>query len=83
MFSRQINDKTKIYLSIPQYAEDLFALTDRNRVLFRQWIPWLDDTKSRAIPKRLGFMNEGTIRRAEKVYENWYDHIVYGKLVTA
>jgi hypothetical protein len=25
-------------------------------------------------------MNEGTIRHSEKVYENWYDHIVYGKL---
>ncbi|WOO41674.1 GNAT family N-acetyltransferase [Rubellicoccus peritrichatus] len=174
MFIRQINDRTKISLSVPQYADELFALTDKNRTMLRQWLPWLDHTKepkdtrdfitaqlsrfteskalhttifyddriagvlafntidsqnraghigywlgsdfqgkgimtecvkdlmkigedffslerfeircavenskSRAIPERLDFQNEGTIRRAERVYENWYDHIVYGKI---
>lgn len=174
MFSRQINDNTQVCLSIPQYAEELFALTDKNRAMLRRWLPWLDRTKeskdtrdfiagelrrfadskalhetifyegriagvlgfnsidaqnragvigywlgldcqgkgimtecvkdlmkigeeyfslerfeircavgnakSRAIPERLGFANEGTLHHAENVYGNWYDHVVYGKL---
>lgn len=36
--------------------------------------------KSIAIPERLGFQKEGVIRKAEKVYENQYDHVVYGML---
>jgi ribosomal-protein-serine acetyltransferase len=27
-------------------AEELFALTDRNRLYLRQWLPWLDSTTS-------------------------------------
>lgn len=38
------------------------------------------NTKSRAIPERLGFRNEGTIRCAEKVNEKIHDHIIYGLL---
>ncbi len=173
MFSRQVNESTQISLTIPQYADDLFALTNLNRSYLRKWVPWLDQVKapkdtrdfiveqlsrfvlsealhatifydglmagvlafnsidsqnrsghigywlgedfqgkgimtacvkelmkvgvdyyslerfeircavenvrSRAIPERLGFTNEGTLHHAEKVYENWYDHVVYGK----
>jgi ribosomal-protein-serine acetyltransferase len=37
--------------------------------------------KSRAIPERLGFMQEGTIRAAEWLYDHYVDHIIYGLLV--
>ena len=174
MFFRQINDKIKLSLSIPQYAEELFKLTDKNRNFLKQWLPWLDkiqqpsDTKqflehqllrfqrsqalhvtifyqnkiagvagfnlidkdnnigylgywlgqeyngkgimtksvrelievgfsyyylqridircavennrSRAIPKRLNFQQEGIIRRAEKLSDRYVDHVVYGLL---
>lgn len=164
----------KISLSVPQFAEELFALTDKNRQHLKTWLPWLDkvqkvdDTadflqlqvkrfgegealhlsifyngkivgvlgynmidrtngighigywlgkeftgkgimtkavseliylgfeywplqkveihcaddniKSRAIPEKLGFQNEGTIRRAAKVYETYQDHVFYGQL---
>jgi ribosomal-protein-serine acetyltransferase len=174
MFFRNLNNEIKLSLSIPQYAEELFKLTDRNRDFLKQWLPWLDtitkpsDTKkfieaqllrfqqgeslhvtifyqdkiagvlgynridqvngighagywlaqeyngkgimtesvkdlihlgygyyslnrieircavenhkSRAIPERLGFQQEGIIRRAEKVYGNHLDHAVYGLL---
>ena len=175
MFSRTITAEISISLSVPQYAEAIFSLTDRNRDFLRQWLPWLDATKtvadtqqfldhqlqrfakgealnvtifyqgtaagvagfnsldrvngigclgywlgqefngkgimtavvrdligigrefyslqkidircatdnrrSRAIPERLGFLHEGTLRRAEKLYEQWVDHEVYALLV--
>ncbi len=37
--------------------------------------------RSRAIPERLGFSHEGTLRRAERVYSEWKDHEVYAILI--
>jgi ribosomal-protein-serine acetyltransferase len=34
--------------------------------------------KSRAIPERLGYKHEGTIRHAERIRGHFYDHEVYG-----
>lgn len=42
MFSRQLTDKLYVSLSIPQFAEEIFALTDKNRLFLRRWLPWLD-----------------------------------------
>lgn len=41
MFCRQINDSIALCLSIPQYADELFKLTDRNRGFLGNWLPWL------------------------------------------
>lgn len=175
MFTRKLTDSIEIRFSIPQFAEELFTLTDCNRVFLKQWLPWLDaiqtvdDTRSflttqveqfsrgeslhvtifhngtiagvagfnsldkangigyigywlgeeftgkgimtnvvrdliklgvefydlqkidircasgnlrsRAIPERLGFSHEGTLRRAERVYSEWKDHEVYAILI--
>ncbi|WP_079508933.1 GNAT family N-acetyltransferase [Mesobacillus jeotgali] len=36
--------------------------------------------KSRSIPERIGFVEEGTIRQAEWLYDHYVDHVVYGVL---
>ena len=41
-----------------------------------------DNHKSRAIPERLNFSHEGTLRMAEKVYDRWMDHEIYALLLT-
>ncbi|VEP11582.1 Ribosomal-protein-serine acetyltransferase [Hyella patelloides LEGE 07179] len=45
MFFRPIDDDIKLSLSIPQYAIELFELTDNNRTFLKQWLPWLDGIK--------------------------------------
>lgn len=41
-----------------------------------------ENTKSRAIPERLGFEKEGCIRHAENLYGRYVDHYIYGLLST-
>lgn len=36
----------------------------------------VENSRSRAIPERLGFKNEGIFRHAEKVYDRYVDHVI-------
>jgi ribosomal-protein-serine acetyltransferase len=39
-----------------------------------------ENSKSAAIPERLGFQREGCLRQSERLYEVYVDHYVYGML---
>lgn len=56
-----------------------FTDLDFNRVEIRAAF---ENTKSRSIPERLGFKQEGQIRQAEWLYDHYVDHVIYGMLAS-
>lgn len=58
-----------------------YALTDLklNKVEIRAAV---ENHKSRSIPERLGYTEEGTIRQAEWLHDHYVDHVVYGMLAS-
>ena len=46
MFRVPIGDDAELRLLEERHAEELFALVDRNRAYLREWLPWLDATKT-------------------------------------
>ena len=46
MFSYTIDEETEIRLFAEQHADRLFALVDENREYLREWLPWVDTTKT-------------------------------------
>ena len=65
---------TKSCKSLVDYA---FGDLGLNRVEIRCAV---ENSRSRAIPERLGFKEEGVIRQAEWLYDHYVDHVVYSML---
>lgn len=65
---------TKVAAALTNYA---FKELRLNKVEIRAAV---ENKKSRRIPERLGFVNEGCIRQAEWLNDHYVDHIVYGVL---
>jgi ribosomal-protein-serine acetyltransferase len=60
MFSLKVDAESSIHLLEARHAEELFALTDRNRLYLRQWLPWLDQVTE--VDHTTSFI-EGTLRQ--------------------
>ncbi|MBE4909817.1 GNAT family N-acetyltransferase [Bacillus luteolus] len=65
---------TKVTKALVEYAFNELKL---NKVEIRVAT---ENIKSRSIPERLGFINEGCIRQAEWLYDHYVDHYIYGML---
>lgn len=65
---------TKVVKVLTNYA---FTELKLNRVEIRAAV---HNKKSRSIPERLGYKNEGCIRDAEWLYDHYVDHVIYSKL---
>ena len=48
MFTYEIDEKTKLKILNLHDAEQLFRLTDQSRESLREWLPFIDQTKSSA-----------------------------------
>ena len=65
---------TEVAKALTNYA---FNELNLNKVEIRAAVL---NKKSRSIPERLNFVNEGCIRQAEWLYDHYVDHVVYGML---
>lgn len=65
---------TRVAQALTDYA---FTELKLNKVEIRAAV---ENTKSRAVPERLGFVQEGTLRQAEWLYDHYVDTVVYGML---
>jgi ribosomal-protein-serine acetyltransferase len=61
------------------YTNHAFSTLNLNRMEVRCAT---ENRKSRAIPERLTYRPEGTIRQAEWLYDHFVDHVVYGILAS-
>ena len=75
MFTYKLNDKLELRLLDVQDAERLFELTDGSRSYLREWLPWVDysktveDSKEFIQATRQGFANNKSLTTAI-VYQN-------------
>lgn len=46
MFSLRISENIELGLLEPRHADKLFALVEKNREHLREWLTWVDDSKS-------------------------------------
>ena len=63
--------------AVRAYVDHAFGAWKLNRVTIEASV---DNARSRAIPERLGFREEGILREVERIGERMVDHVVYSML---
>lgn len=63
MFPHRLDEDLSLELLELRHADELFALTDANRDHLREWLPWLDSTRS--IEDTKAFIKTTQEQRAE------------------
>ncbi len=63
MFSHRLARGIELRMLEPWHADELLALVDRNRERLREWLPWVDGTKS--ADDTLKFVRDSLKRHAE------------------
>jgi ribosomal-protein-serine acetyltransferase len=89
----RINQSTSLGYWLAESAQGQGTMTRAVRALveiaFREWelnrveircAP--ENRRSRAIPERLGFQEEGTLRQAERIGDRYLDSVVYSMLAS-
>lgn len=81
MFFRRINQNIEVSLTIPQYADELFALTNKNRAFLSRWLPWLDTVKEPDDTRRFIRTQLARFARSEALHETiFYEKRIAGVL---
>lgn len=76
-----VDGETQLRLLEPRYAEDYFALIERNRTYLRQWMPWAADEDS--LQETRAYMRLVLGRFAdngELPAGIWYQHVLVGSI---
>lgn len=63
--------------AVASLADHAFGVWKLNRIEIHAAV---GNDRSRAIPRRLGFTEEGVLRQVERLGEGFLDHVVYGLL---
>jgi ribosomal-protein-serine acetyltransferase len=63
--------------AVRAYVDHAFGTWKLNRVTIQAAV---GNARSRAIPERLGFREEGTLREVERLGDRWLDAVVYAVL---
>jgi len=77
MLGKNSNGKGIMTKSCKAIIDYGFNVLNLNRIVIKAAVK---NTKSRAIPERLGFEQEGILQQAEFLYNHYVDIVVYGML---
>jgi ribosomal-protein-serine acetyltransferase len=77
----KISDKLELIQLRPKDAEAAFALVNANREYLREWLPWVDTTKS--VEDELAFIENGNLQAAKTKAFNfgiWHNKKLVGAI---